>query len=121
MLKLIFLYKLVPGVAESSFGTHVANLAGVPLDVVKRAEVVSNDFKKHFSERLTEKRKRMKIGGKLPMTALADFAWLVKVGASNGGHLEDRERANVAEIINKMKSVVLGYTQHGNQGVQSGA
>jgi len=57
----------------------------------------------------------MRAGGKLPMTALADFAWLVKVGASNGGHLEDRERANVTEIIDKMKSIVLGYTRPGSQ------
>jgi len=38
------LYKLINGVASSSFGAHVAHLAGVP-HVVRRAEV---DFAKKF-------------------------------------------------------------------------
>jgi DNA mismatch repair protein MSH6 len=52
LAQLIFLYKLIHGVAESSFGTHVANLAGVPLEVVKRADLISKDFAKQFAEKL---------------------------------------------------------------------
>ncbi|KAJ7929330.1 muts domain V-domain-containing protein [Mycena leptocephala] len=45
---IVFLYKLVEGVATSSFGTHVANLAGVPLEVVERADVISKKLILHI-------------------------------------------------------------------------
>lgn len=45
--KIIFMRKVIPGVANSSYGLHVAALAGVPVDVVKNAA----DFqRKHFSD-----------------------------------------------------------------------
>lgn len=77
-IKLVFLYKLVEGVANSSFGTHVANLAGVPLAVVERAEVVSKDFAKHFKEKVEGKKTR--VSGRLPLVAQADFVYLYKLG-----------------------------------------
>lgn len=39
-----FLYKFVPGVAESSFGLNVARLAGLPPHVVRHAAEVSAEF-----------------------------------------------------------------------------
>ncbi len=38
--EVIFLRQVVPGVAEKSFGVHVARLAGLPERVVKRAEAI---------------------------------------------------------------------------------
>ncbi len=38
--KVIFLHKLTPGGVAHSFGIHVARMAGIPQDVVKRAERV---------------------------------------------------------------------------------
>ena len=38
--KVIFIRKLVEGGSEHSFGIHVAKLAGMPLQIVKRAERV---------------------------------------------------------------------------------
>ena len=38
--KIIFLRKLEPGGSEHSFGIHVARLAGMPRDIVRRAEVI---------------------------------------------------------------------------------
>lgn len=38
--KIIFLRKLVPGVSEHSFGIHVARMAGMPPEVVRRAEEI---------------------------------------------------------------------------------
>jgi DNA mismatch repair protein MutS len=35
-----FLYKVEPGVADRSYGIHVAKLAGLPAEVVKRAYVI---------------------------------------------------------------------------------
>jgi DNA mismatch repair protein MSH6 len=75
-VQLLFLYKLVDGVATGSFGTHVANLAGVPLDVVTRAETISKDFAKQFNEKQARKKVAM------PVTTQADFAYLVKLATS---------------------------------------
>ncbi|KAJ3556566.1 hypothetical protein NM688_g1958 [Phlebia brevispora] len=58
--ELVFLYKLVEGVASSSFGTHVANLAGVPIEVVERADVVSKDFARQFKEKIEGRKKNTK-------------------------------------------------------------
>jgi DNA mismatch repair protein MSH6 len=72
--QLLFLYKLVDGVASGSFGTHVANLAGVPLDVVTRAETISKDFAQQFKEKQAHKKTST-----LPLVAQADFAYLFKL------------------------------------------
>lgn len=36
----VFLHKIVPGAADKSYGIHVAQLAGVPADVLERARVI---------------------------------------------------------------------------------
>ena len=64
------------GVATGSFGTHVANLAGVPLDVVTRAEAISKDFAKQFKEKRAKKKMAM------PLATQADFAHLVKLATN---------------------------------------
>ncbi|MBN1395710.1 MAG: DNA mismatch repair protein MutS [Pirellulales bacterium] len=38
--RVIFLHKIVPGAADKSYGIHVARLAGVPREVVRRAKEV---------------------------------------------------------------------------------
>jgi DNA mismatch repair ATPase MutS len=42
--RITFLYRLVPGVAESSFGLNIAQLAGLPRSVVDKASVVAAEF-----------------------------------------------------------------------------
>ncbi|KAG6861406.1 hypothetical protein C0995_000535 [Termitomyces sp. Mi166 len=74
---LVFLFKLIEGAATSSFGTHVANIAGVPLSVVERADVVSKNFAQQFKERMQVK--QMKNSGRLPIEAQVDFTYLYKV------------------------------------------
>jgi DNA mismatch repair protein MutS len=37
---IVFLHRVVPGCAGRSYGVHVARLAGMPISVVKRAEMV---------------------------------------------------------------------------------
>ena len=39
--ELVFLYQLVDGHADSSFACHIASLAGVPDELVKRAHQVN--------------------------------------------------------------------------------
>ena len=42
--EIVFLHKIVPGSADKSYGIHVARLAGVPKDVVKRADEILGDL-----------------------------------------------------------------------------
>jgi DNA mismatch repair protein MutS len=48
--KIIFLRKLKEGGTESSFGIHVAKMAGVPDTVLKRAEILLADLEKNRSD-----------------------------------------------------------------------
>ena len=38
--RIVFLRRIVPGVAEKSFGIHVGAMAGLPPEVVKRASQI---------------------------------------------------------------------------------
>lgn len=38
--RVIFLHKIIPGVADKSYGIHVAELAGLPKQVIKKAEQI---------------------------------------------------------------------------------
>ncbi|KAI0630999.1 DNA mismatch repair protein Msh6 [Trametes polyzona] len=105
--ELVFLYKLVEGVASSSFGTHVANLAGVPIEVVERAEVVSRDFAKHFKEKIEGKKN--KAAGRLPLVAQADFAYLYKLATGVIEMPEDKVRRR--EVLRVLKGAVKGCLQ----------
>ena len=44
--KVIFLYNVVGGTANQSYGLHVANLAGLPERVLIRAKAILHDFEK---------------------------------------------------------------------------
>jgi len=105
--ELVFLYKLVDGIASSSFGTHVANLAGVPMDVVKRAEVVSTDFAKQFKERIEGKRSTT-----MPLVAQADFAYLYRLATGELKLPDDKMRRKA--ILRSLKAAVPRYVQKAN-------
>lgn len=102
LLQLVFLYKLVEGIAPSSFGTHVANLAGVPVEVVKRAEIISTDFAQKFKERIEGKRTT-----NLPLYAQADFVFLSKVARGDIKMPEDPVKRR--EVINILRRAVGRY------------
>ncbi|KAF8815726.1 DNA mismatch repair protein Msh6 [Phlegmacium glaucopus] len=104
--ELIFLYKLIHGVAESSFGTHVANLAGVPLDVVKRADLISKDFAKQFKEKLQIKQEQS-ASSKMPLVAQADFAYLFKLGVGELKLPENTLRRK--ETLVRLKEIARCY------------
>ena len=54
--RVIFLRKLVPGGSEHSFGIHVAKMAGMPQQVIGRANKILKKLEKsHSSEELTDK------------------------------------------------------------------
>jgi DNA mismatch repair protein MutS len=45
--KVVFLHRIVPGGADRSYGIHVAQLAGLPRDVINRANEILKDLEKH--------------------------------------------------------------------------
>jgi DNA mismatch repair protein MutS len=57
----LFVRKLVAGGSEHSFGIHVAKMAGMPQQVIRRAnKILSKLEKSHSSEELTDKVKTLK-------------------------------------------------------------
>jgi len=98
----------VDGVAESSFGTHVANLAGVPIEVVQRADNISKDFAEKFKEKLQIKQEQH-ASAKMPLVAQADFAYLYKLGTGEVELPEDPVRK--MEVLVRLKSIVRCYLQ----------
>ncbi|KAI0697052.1 DNA mismatch repair protein Msh6 [Cytidiella melzeri] len=105
--ELVFLYKLTEGVASSSFGTHVANLAGVPLSVIERADVVSKDFARQFKEKIEGKRKDNTADGRLPLTVQADFAYLCKLATGKCQLPDDEVRKR--EVLRMLKASVGSF------------
>ena len=55
--KIEFLRKIVPGGASKSYGTHVAQMAGLPVNVVKRSQELILKLQKDFSKDLSSRRK----------------------------------------------------------------
>lgn len=45
--KLLFLHKIIPGACDSSYGIHVAEMAGLPAEVVRRARRILLRLEKH--------------------------------------------------------------------------
>jgi DNA mismatch repair protein MutS len=45
--KVVFLHRIVPGGADRSYGIHVAQLAGLPRDVINRANEILKDLELH--------------------------------------------------------------------------
>ena len=78
----IFTYRLVPGVAASSYGTQVAAIAGVPPEVCAKAADVSREF---FDQAQAEHARRMH--SRIPLETLADFARLYRAGKTQEGEL----------------------------------
>jgi len=45
--QLTYLYRVTPGVCNSSFGMQIAEIAGLPVKVIERAREKSKWFKEH--------------------------------------------------------------------------
>jgi DNA mismatch repair protein MutS len=59
--KVIFLRKLTPGGSKHSFGIHVAKMAGMPKEVVQRADIILRELEqKHIGKDLTKQLKKIK-------------------------------------------------------------
>ncbi|KAJ7184166.1 hypothetical protein C8R46DRAFT_1063114 [Mycena filopes] len=95
---IVFLYKLVEGVATSSFGTHV----------VERADIISKKFAQQFQEKLRDRQKN-DATSRLPLVAQADFAYLYGLGT---GKIEmPADPARCREVLARLKKTVRCYVQ----------
>ncbi|KAK8845368.1 hypothetical protein IAR55_006081 [Kwoniella newhampshirensis] len=106
-MQVVFLYKLIPGVAESSHGTHVARMAGVPDEVILRAESVSDQFFQDFKAKLVKKRQSA-----LPLVAQADFAWLMQLAngdVSGEGSEGGKKLAGLREQLEVVRRAIGRY------------
>ncbi len=45
--EIVFLHKIAPGSADKSYGIHVARLAGIPVEILERAQQVLNQLETH--------------------------------------------------------------------------
>lgn len=94
------------GIATSSFGTHVANLAGVPLEVVDRAQVISETFAAQFREKQKAKR-QADARSQLPLVAQADFTYLVNLAVGKV-HLS-ADGARQRRILKMVKNIAATH------------
>jgi DNA mismatch repair protein MutS len=58
----VFLYKVVPGFVDESYGVEVARLAGLPPEVIERARVVLAQLEDLKQESLSKSRRIMQLG-----------------------------------------------------------
>ncbi|KAI8369324.1 muts domain V-domain-containing protein [Radiomyces spectabilis] len=56
---IVFLYKLVEGIATKSYGLNVARLADLPRQVLKTAKQKSEEMETMLSERMTERKEQL--------------------------------------------------------------
>jgi len=75
--KVVFLYKLIQGESEHSYGIHVAKMAGVPLHVIQRAtEILNFQFKFNFNQTLESIRENLL---KIDLNLLSPVDALIKL------------------------------------------
>ncbi|KAH8829749.1 muts domain V-domain-containing protein [Flagelloscypha sp. PMI_526] len=101
--EIVFLFKLIDGAATSSFGTYVGKVAGVPDEVVARAEVVSKSFAKQFKEKQLARRQNDS-AARVPVHAQADFAYLFKLGTEAMKLPDDQIRRK--EVLKRLKTAM---------------
>lgn len=73
------------GIAESSYGTQVAALAGVPFEICDRAAAVSKQFAEATKASQAEKNKSA-----IPLALLSDFVHLFKLASEGSPPSSDR-------------------------------
>ncbi len=65
--EVIFLYKIVPGGVDKSYGIHVAKLAGLPRSVVHRAQEVLTDLEDGSKQATAKRRRKEAAAQQLPL------------------------------------------------------
>jgi DNA mismatch repair protein MutS len=97
--RILFLRKVVPGAADRSYGIHVGKLAGLPQEIIERAEEVllCLEEEKISEESITEILNRKK--GATSVYDLPLFRSLKKTGAQQPAEAADRWRSLIAQPV----------------------
>lgn len=77
--EVVFTYRLVEGIAESSYGTEVASLAGIPSEICQRAHTISKKFLE--STREMEANRKHNVKSKLETATVSDFVYLLRAAS----------------------------------------
>jgi DNA mismatch repair protein MutS len=56
MDEVVFLYKILPGGTDKSYGIHVAKLAGVPQSILERSKEILEELEIAFTKEVTSDR-----------------------------------------------------------------
>ncbi|KAJ3342105.1 DNA mismatch repair protein msh6 [Gonapodya sp. JEL0774] len=94
-----FLYKLVPGISQKSYGMNVAAMAGVPREVVDKADAIAQDFE---TQQGLQRARARAADTNLAVSVQADFAFLASSGT---GDMANEKDAMAREIMLKWKSL----------------
>lgn len=77
----------------------------MPQDVVARADQVSQDFSRKFTQRLNGK-----TAGGLPVAALVDLAFMAKLAVQDKGSVDDKDvEGKQRKALKILKEVAKGY------------
>ncbi|EGC40238.1 hypothetical protein DICPUDRAFT_52102 [Dictyostelium purpureum] len=99
--KVIFLYQLVQGAAQNSYGLNVANMAGLPNEILKIASIKSNEMKETITKRAnlvnnSNDNEKQKIEDEIKQT--------IKTWVQNSNSLS-KDQLN--QLVEKLKSLQL--------------
>ncbi|OLY78249.1 DNA mismatch repair protein msh6 [Smittium mucronatum] len=136
--RVTFLYKLKYGIAEKSHGMNVAHMAGIDLNIVKRAESVASEFERNSFTNLGNKLARISIESEsndnsmdiegdnilvnrankdlLPMSVISDFANLLNISRIESNSYQRRLRLGIKESISDSTSDHVGGINSGLYG-----
>ena len=103
-----FLYKLIDGISEKSYGMNVAAMAGVPHDVVVKAEEAAREFE--LGSRLAKSLERSGRGTEVSLALQSDFAWLGRLAKEGREKEVDDDLWDVTRRLGTLLRVVDGLS-----------
>jgi len=92
--QLVFLYRILPGVAERSFGVHVARLAQLPEEVLAEAQLALETIEQAIPAMAVP------IGEQLPLFSAEDHPVLAELRAVDPNRLTPLE---ALELLHRLK------------------
>jgi len=91
-----FLYKLIDGISEKSYGMNVAAMAGVPHEVVAKAEEAARDFE--LGSKLAKSLEQSGRGAEVSLALQSDFAWVTRLASKKD------EDDDIKDITRRLKT-----------------
>jgi DNA mismatch repair protein MSH6 len=102
MREVTFLYKLIDGISEKSYGMNVAAMAGVPHEVVEKAEEAAREFE--LGSKLARSLEKAGRDAQVSLALQSDFAWLGRLTAKT----DDEDLWDVTRRLQTLLRIVDG-------------